>query len=207
MLKQLVLSILAVVVMTSTVFSFVRYEHYISTYNKSLSIEDIRSIKKYISYYSRFYEFDPILVLAIMKTESTFKIDAYNSLDARGLMQIRVPIWFKHLKSIGFMDDWRDFYDPLKNIRAGMYILDRYRTYCNERNKGLKCTLQKYNGDPNGSRYFNKVINNIRRYYDLQEELYYITNLKQGAKGFRLIVSRLDGASRGELASSKAQFN
>lgn len=169
MLKSLILTIITVVVCSTTVFSFNGYENYILKFNPKVTKSDVYKIGQSTFDAGSTYNFDPVLILALMKVESTFDRYAYNSMDARGLMQIRVPIWFKTLKKEGLMDHWRDFYDPERNIHSGVYILFTYRKICEEAENKLKCTLQRYNGAPTGNKYYIKVMKSIQQYHKLNE--------------------------------------
>ena len=68
---------------------------------------------------------DPILVLAMIKTESNFKENATSHKDARGLMQIRDAtfewVCTKMPKTNNPKD--MDIYDPEVNIRVGTFLI------------------------------------------------------------------------------------
>lgn len=100
--------------------------------NKEIFIKSIKNIYninndilKYVFFYSKKYEIDRCLLLAIIKIESNFKLNSYNvnrnkSID-RGLCQLNSNS-FKHLKKA-------DFYNPEINIKYGAahlkYCLDK----------------------------------------------------------------------------------
>lgn len=100
--------------------------------------------ENYIAKYSEQYKLDPLLVAAIIKTESNFKVDAKSSKDAYGLMQVT-----------GTTADWaaekmdiKDFklsmlYDPEFNIKMGCWYLNELST---EFNGNLDLVLAAYNG-------------------------------------------------------------
>ncbi|BBM44158.1 soluble lytic murein transglycosylase and related regulatory protein [Leptotrichia trevisanii] len=67
---------------------------YIKTQNSRLNENEIQSILDYVFKYSREYNFNPYLVLAVMNTESHFNHSTVSSAGARGLMQL-MPFNFK----------------------------------------------------------------------------------------------------------------
>lgn len=166
MLKQFLITLLTVII-PITVFSFGEFETYINKVNPVITESDIYEITGSLINASQEYNFDPVLILAVMKVESDFNVYAYNSMDARGLMQIRVPVWFDVLKDEGLMFTWKDFYNPERNIYSGVYILNIYRNMCKKKNKGLKCILQRYNGDRLGSRYYTKVMTAVNEFHEM----------------------------------------
>ncbi len=159
--------LLAVVVHSTTVFSFQGYEDYIQKFNIDATKTEIYNIGESTLNASSEYNFDPVLILAVQKVESHFDIYAFNSWDARGLMQIRVSVWYKTLKKEGLMLSWKDFYNPERNIHSGTFILNTYRNECSAIKKGLKCALQRYNGDRKGDRYYKKVMKAVAQYYKM----------------------------------------
>ncbi len=212
-MRKILLLFLAVVVHSTTVFAFNGYEKYIEKFNSKVDKSEIYNIGESILNASRSYDFNPILILAIMKTESHFDRLAYNSLDARGLMQIRLPVWFDLLKKEGFVRTWRDFYNAERNTYSGVYILSIYRKKCKE---DLRCFLQRYNGDRKGIRYYAKVMKAMIQYDKIYKQpilkLKYFKNINisedknWGRNGIRLGMIVILNASKGELAFSKAQM-
>ncbi|MBQ8495010.1 MAG: lytic transglycosylase domain-containing protein, partial [Clostridia bacterium] len=75
------------------------------------------------------YELDPVLVLAVIHTESRFDSNAVSHADAHGLMQITpVALEWAQYRSDEFDDvTTADLYDPQTNIRLGVYILSLLR--------------------------------------------------------------------------------
>lgn len=61
---------------------------YMKTHNPKLSDQEARRIYKNVVYYSTEYDFDPVLVFSVMKTESHFKHSTVSSAGAKGLMQL-----------------------------------------------------------------------------------------------------------------------
>ena len=67
---------------------------YIKTQNSKLNENEIQNILGYVFKYSKEYNFNPYLVLAVMNTESHFNHSTVSSAGARGLMQL-MPFNFK----------------------------------------------------------------------------------------------------------------
>ena len=61
---------------------------YIKTQNSRLNENQIQNILGYVFKYSKEYNFNPYLVLAVMNTESHFNHSTVSSAGARGLMQL-----------------------------------------------------------------------------------------------------------------------
>ena len=78
---------------------------------------------EFVSQYSREYNIDPLLVYAIIKTESNFDPEAVSNAGACGLMQI-TPETFDWAKNrMGDTEHTQsDIFDPETNIRYGVYI-------------------------------------------------------------------------------------
>ncbi len=81
--------------------------------------------EEYVVKYSNEYKTDPVLVYAVIKTESGFDPKAESEVGARGLMQLMEEAftWLKFR-----MDDKREInfdsmYDPQTNIQYGTYYL------------------------------------------------------------------------------------
>jgi hypothetical protein len=80
------------------------------------------------------YEVDPVLVAAVMETESSFQTDARSEMGAQGLMQL--------MPSTGRWLGAKDLYDPDQNVEAGA----KYLSYLSKRFDGnLKKTIAAYN--------------------------------------------------------------
>lgn len=89
----------------------------------------------YVTYYADKYQIDPMILYAVIRTESGFDPQAQSGVDARGLMQITEET-FDWIKTKIAPDEalvFEDLYQPETNIRFGSF----YFTSC----------LQRYNGD------------------------------------------------------------
>lgn len=86
---------------------------------------------EYVEYYAGKYSLDPLMLYAVIRTESGFDPDARSGVDARGLMQITEETfqWIKGRIAPDETIAFEDLYDPETNIRFGSY----YFTCCLER--------------------------------------------------------------------------
>lgn len=78
--------------------------------------------------YSKEYNLDPFLIMAVIKTESNFQKDVVSHKDAYGLMQLTdsTAKWIaEKMKKDNFRDE--DLFDPEKNIEMGCWYLDDLR--------------------------------------------------------------------------------
>jgi len=92
--------------------------------------------------YSEKYNLSPVLVLAIIKTESEFYPFASSKQNARGLMQISPEANQQLLIQQGIFKEPADIYDPDRNIEAGCFLL---RRFINE-SADFSTALDKYLG-------------------------------------------------------------
>ena len=88
---------------------------YMKIHNPKLSDQGAQRIYKNVVYYSNEYDFDPVLVLSVMKTESHFKHSTVSSAGAKGLMQL-MPFNFKEFKVNNTVEG---------NIKGGVMHLKR----------------------------------------------------------------------------------
>lgn len=97
---------------------------------------------------------DPLIVLSIIATESSFNPRAYNKSGATGLMQV-IPRW--HQDKIQKVGAQGQLYSINHNVKIGVMVL---REYLNKYNGNLTLALQQYNGSlhDKSRRYTNKVI-------------------------------------------------
>ena len=137
---------------------------YIKTQNSRLNENEIQNILGYVFKYSKEYNFNPYLVLAVMNTESHFNHSTVSSAGARGLMQL-MPFNFKEFgvdNSIsgnikgGVLHLKRDY----EKTRSVSKMLVCYNAGCgrlaNNAWKGIKETREYI---PKVIQKYNKIIN------------------------------------------------
>ena len=103
----------------------------------------VRSYGSTIRRYADKYGFDWRLVVAIMKVESGFSIDAESEKGASGLMQIMPATSHE----VGQKLDIEDMAHPMNNIHGGIYYLGRlYRLFESaDQDDRVRLTLAAYN--------------------------------------------------------------
>lgn len=81
--------------------------------------------EEYVVKYSKQYNTDPVLVYAVIKTESSFDPKAESEVGARGLMQLMEEAfyWLKFRLQDKRDIDFDSMYDPKTNIQYGTYYL------------------------------------------------------------------------------------
>ena len=99
--------------------------------------------KEYVNEYSKEYGIDPLLVLAVIKTESRFNKDAESKKGAKGLMQIMDSTgeWIAEEVGLNYFLPYMLF-DPETNIRFGCWYLNNLENQFNN----LDLVLAAYNG-------------------------------------------------------------
>ena len=108
-----------------------------SSLNTSTGDKYMDKIYETVNKYSKEYDVDPKLVLAIIKTESNFDSTVVSSAGARGLMQL-MP---ENCEAAGLTDS----FDIDQNIRAGVKLL---KDYINMYNGDIEMALMAYNAGP-----------------------------------------------------------
>lgn len=111
-----------------------------------LSLETRLEVGRIVQELSGQYGMDPVLILAVMKVESTFNPKALSNKDARGLMQVRPIVVREVAKDLGI--DPRDhvkLYAHEFNIRVGVHYLS---LLLKKFNGDVKKALMAYNAGP-----------------------------------------------------------
>ena len=148
-----------------------RIEEIISRHYTGLGEKNAVRIPELILDESKKYGYDPLLLTALIITESSFYNWAQSNRGARGLMQLRPATAIAlasetHLKWRGI----RTLFDPEKNIALGAYYLNKLVS----RFGNLTLALEAYNHGPSRlskylrkgyqpKRYSKKVLKNYRK--------------------------------------------
>ena len=118
--------------LTGMISNEVKREYYItkavkdiSENNTTLDSKSIYEISKTIYEEAVKYNFNPLLITAIIKTESNFDPKAVSDSYAYGLCQVRRFIAPELAENIGIEWDGAEktLFDPIKNIQIGVYYL------------------------------------------------------------------------------------
>jgi len=131
-----------------------RVAQQILLYKKGLKISHINNLSGLIVHESKKYGYDPLLLTAVIITESSFNNWARSNKGALGLMQIR-PATGKELAAEVSVQ-WqgtRSLYNPETNIALGAYYLNKLYLHFGD----LGLALEAYNHGPSRLKgYLNK---------------------------------------------------
>lgn len=118
----------------------------ISLYNNTLDSKSIYEISKTIYEESIKYNFNPLLITALIKIESNFEPKAISDSYAYGLCQVRGFIAPELAKNIGIKWDGAEktLFNPINNIKIGVYYLSILNRDFND----LKTAIIAYNQGP-----------------------------------------------------------
>jgi len=139
--------------LTGMISNEVKREYYvtktvkeISKNNSTLDSKSIYEISKTIYEESIKYNFNPLLITAIIKTESNYDPKAVSDSYAYGLCQVRRFIASELAENIGIEWDGAEktLFDPIKNIQIGVYYLSVLNRDFND----LKTAVIAYNQGP-----------------------------------------------------------
>ena len=118
---------------------------------------DAADVRRYVSLVwasAAAHKLDPVLVLAIIATESSFNPRARSSAGAEGLMQVHTRVHKDKLKAHGGP---RAIFDPAVNIDVGSRILKRYLDRYGRTQRALKAYVGAADL-PHDSGYAKKVL-------------------------------------------------
>ena len=139
--------------LTGMISNEVKREYYItkavkdiSKNNSTLDSKSIYEISKTIYEESIRYNFNPLLITAIIKIESNYEPTAVSDSYAYGLCQVRRFIAPELAENIGIEWDGAEktLFDPIKNIKIGVYYLSILNRDFND----LKTAVIAYNQGP-----------------------------------------------------------
>lgn len=143
----------------------------ISLYNNTLDSKSIYEISKTIYEESIKYNFNPLLITALIKVESNFEPKAISDSYAYGLCQVRRFIAPELAENIGIKWDGAEktLFDPINNIKIGVYYLSILNRDFND----LKTAIIAYNQGPykiqeqstNNQELNQEYINKVLNYY------------------------------------------
>jgi len=164
--------------LTGMISNEVKREYYItkavkdiSENNTTLDSKSIYEISKTIYEEAVKYNFNPLLITALIKTESNFDPKAVSDSYAYGLCQVRRFIAPELAENIGIEWDGAEktLFDPIKNIQIGVYYLSMLNRDFND----LKTAVIAYNQGPyavqerltNNQELPDNYVNKILDYY------------------------------------------
>lgn len=139
--------------LTGMISNEVKREYYItkavkdiSKNNSTLDSKYIYEIAKTIYEESIKYNFNPLLITALIKTESNYDPKAVSDSYAYGLCQVRRFIAPELAENVGIKWDGAEktLFDPVKNIKIGVYYLSILNRDFND----LKTAVIAYNQGP-----------------------------------------------------------
>jgi len=143
----------------------------ISLYNNTLDSKSIYEISKTIYEESIKYNFNPLLITALIKVESNFEPKTVSDSYAYGLCQVRRFIAPELAENIGIKWDGAEktLFDPINNIKIGVYYLSILNRDFND----LKTAIIAYNQGPykvqeqstNNQELNQEYINKVLDYY------------------------------------------
>ena len=143
----------------------------IDDFRTGLKEEEKVKLAETIFYESLKYGHDPLLVVAVIKTESSFNKSALSGKGAKGLMQIRSLTAGEIAEEANFKwESGDDLYNPLLNIKMGTYYLFKLKLIFNDidlvleayNNGPTKVSRMVRNGERIGKRYSKKVLSYYR---------------------------------------------
>ena len=164
--------------LTGMISDEVKREYYItkavkdiSKNNSTLDSKSIYEISKTIYEESVKYNFNPLLITAIIKTESNYDPKAVSDSYAYGLCQVRRFIAPELAENIGIKWDGAEktLFDHVKNIQIGVY----YLSILNRNFHDLKTAVIAYNQGPyavqerltNNQELSDNYVNKVLNYY------------------------------------------
>ena len=143
----------------------------ISRNNSTIGSKKIYEIAKTIYEESIKYNFNPLLITALIKIESNFNSKAISDSYAYGLCQVRRFIAPELAENIGIKWDGAEktLFDPIKNIKIGVYYLSMLNRDFND----LNTAIIAYNNGPyniqerltNNQELNHNYVNRVLDYY------------------------------------------
>jgi soluble lytic murein transglycosylase-like protein len=100
-----------------------RHEILVALSQSGVDLDDAMTIARTVIEESRRYDIPVSLMLAIMKKESNFDVDARSSVNARGIMQIHPLTWDAYAKKLNLNVSRKHAFDPALNIKVAAAVL------------------------------------------------------------------------------------
>jgi len=128
---------------------------FIRSQNPSISYIDASKFAQYFEDAGRLFTIDPLLLCAIARVESTFRVSSDNGVH-RGLMQINWGLHNRHkgiTNAFGHIKTLKDLFEPKNNIYVGAYLL-----WCKKqvsRNTSINAAIAMYGS---GAPYRKRVL-------------------------------------------------
>ena len=115
------------------------------------------------------YGIPRLIMLALIEVESGYNYAAVSDSGAIGLTQVHTSTWLneskdENLKNFKVISDAKDLYDPVKNIMAGAFILNKYYQEETGKKNPMQGALTRYYGGVKNSHY-DKVCQRIGEFY------------------------------------------
>ena len=152
--KILYISILILIILLFFIFKFTKI--------KNLILKKIYPVKysEYVYKYSEEYDIDPLLVFAIIKTESNFIESAVSKSGAIGLMQLMPETAKERAEKLNIEYTEKTLYNAEDNIRMG---ISYYKTLLDHYNENYILAFVAYNaGIGNVDKWISEeTINNV----------------------------------------------
>lgn len=125
---------------------------YINARYRRISSPVVKLISEEVVAKCEYYNIPPGIVMGIMEVESGFDPAQVSSAKARGLMQVRWPVWSKLLKEETKSKNEFDLHEIDKGIQAGIVV---FKYYIKKNNGDMTGALYDYVGKSKG--YAEKV--------------------------------------------------
>lgn len=122
-LTKLTIILIIIIILLITCYKFFNIE------NKILMYIYPKKYEKYVNIYSKELDIDPLLVYAIIKTESNFKEDTVSRSGAVGLMQLMDNTAKEQAQKLNIEYTNETLYNPEKNLQLGLNYFDNLLDY------------------------------------------------------------------------------
>jgi len=119
------------------------FQEYIQAANPKIYPRMAEELVDAIFSASRKYRIPPVMIAALMQTESEFFPFAISKTGARGPLQVQLNIWMESLIKEGILKNENEIFDPFIGTEAGAFILRHYA----DETKDMSLALNKYLGD------------------------------------------------------------